>query len=130
MATPLIEISGIGGALVWLLVVLTVVGIAFAVRGFWGGDPRSRRMTVLLLLLAVGSTTLFSGYTLLYGLRAVTRLGPASTMADVAKVLRQALSPAMVGVLGATLVSTIAAAGWVVRRGRLAGEEPPRRPVR
>jgi hypothetical protein len=126
----LFEIAGMGWPVVWITVVLTILGIAFGIRGFWGSDRRSRRIAILVGIVVLTLTFVFSSYVLLEGFQQIARLGPAATAADMGTVWRRALSPAMVGVGAFLLLALIAGAGWVLQSAPVDPDAPPRRPVR
>jgi hypothetical protein len=133
VGTPLFEIAGLGVPIVWAAVVLTVLGVAFGIRGFWGGDRRSRRLALAAAILTLSIAFVAGSFVLLEGFQMIARLGPAATPADVARVWRRALSPAMVGVASFTLIAMVSAIGWAVEKAEpepVNPLRPPRRPVR
>ena len=127
---PLFEIVGLGWPVVWASVVLTVLGVSFAVRGFWGGDRRSRRLALVAAILTLVVAFVASAFLLLHGFQLVARLGPAATAKDLGAVWRHALSPAIVGVVSFCLTGLVSGIGWALERSVPDPEQPPRRPAR
>ena len=89
---PLFEIAGLGWPVVWVSVVLLIIGVSSAFRGFWSNDRRSRRLTVLAGVLVLSVAFVAGSFLLLEGFQQIARLGPAATPRDMGTVWRRALS--------------------------------------
>ncbi len=128
--SPLFEIAGLGWPVVWVSVVLLIIGVSSAIRGFWGNDRRSRRLTVLAGVPVLSVAFVAGSFLLLEGFQQVARLGPAATPRDMGTVWRRALSPAIIGVLAFTVIGLVAGLGWALEKSTPDASQPPRRPAR